>query len=154
MDQTPRSNLTDREMLLLLADQNRRMEQTIDRLVSSIESRLAQGDRRFAEQDARLTAHDARHTAANTAINTLDGRVIDLGRGLAAEQKARGDLEAEADRKIAGLSARLEAQADEWKTWKTWAQVVGTILGFAWGFVTFVWPFLPRLIQLVDGGGV
>ena len=92
MDQTPRSNLTDREMLLLLADQNRRMEQTIDRLVSSIESRLAQGDRRFAEQDARLTAHDARHTAANTAINTLDGRVIDLGRGLAAEQKARGDL--------------------------------------------------------------
>lgn len=141
MDQIPRaSNLTDREMLLLLADQNRRMEQSIDRLTTRLEERLAQGDRRFSEFDARVNAHDARHTAANNAINGLDGRVLDLGRALKAEQDARKALE-----------AKHEAQADEWQTWKVRAQTIGGLAGFLWAFATFVWPFLPRLIQLVGG---
>jgi chromosome segregation ATPase len=145
------SGLTDREMLLLLADQMRRMEQSVDRLMTMMEQRLTQGDRKFSDIDTRLTAHDARHTATNTAINSLDGRIMDLTRAIADERESRREQANATVAKVDKLGLVQETQADELTLWKTRVQVVGWVLGSVWAFVTFVWPFLPTLIQLVDG---
>lgn len=141
MDQG-RSNLTDREMLVLLADQNRRLEQAIDRLTTSIEARLAQGDRRFAEMDTRIIDSDRRHSATNTAINSLSGKAFDLERALKGEADARK-----------GAEAKLESLTEEWETWKTRVQTVAWIVGPIWATVTLVWPFLPAIIRFVNSGG-
>ena len=107
------AGLTDREMLLLLGDQMRRMEQSVERLMTMMEQRLAQGDRKFSELDSRLVTHDARHTATNTAINSLDGRLMDFGRALTEEREARRDQYATVTVETKRLAVLQEAQADE-----------------------------------------
>lgn len=149
---TPRANLTDREMLLVLADQMRRMEATMDRLSGGLEARLAQGDRRFSDLETRMVNSDQRHTASNTAINSLSGRVLDMERAMNGDRAVRVAAENELKGMIKALDTRQETFTDEWGTWKTRAQTLAWVAGGFWAFVTFLWPFLPRLLQIVNGG--
>lgn len=151
MSDNPR--LSDREMLLLVADQQRRLEQLNERLSQSLEQRLGEGARRFAELDTRMTNSDQRHAASNNAINVLNGRLLDAEKqansraiehektllGLRADHAA---ALAKLDAAVAAADKKAETTADEFHTWKVRAQTVATILGLIWAFVQFALPYL------------
>lgn len=121
---TNRRDLTDREMLLLLNEQMRQVQASLERLATSIEQRLAAGDRRFAELERAQVDATARHTAVNTALNSLNGMVVDLERQL--------------DRQAGRIL--------EWETWKTRAQAALWVVGALWAAVQFALPYLQTMI--------
>lgn len=121
---TSRRDLTDREMLLLLNEQMRQVQASLERLATSIEQRLAAGDRRFAELERAQVDAAARHTAVNSALNSLNGMVVDLERQL--------------DRQASRIL--------EWETWKTRAQAALWVVGALWAAVQFALPYLQQLI--------
>lgn len=140
----PTGGMNARDMLLLQGEQLRTLRESLDRLTTSLDQRLAMGDRRFAEIDARLITADSRFASTNTAINALSGRIVDQeteGRRLRESLKQAEEAREKADREAEHAQQTMQR---EWDTWKTRIQTSAWIAGFVWALFQFILPYVLK----------